>query len=81
MNAITSLWARTGLLWFLANDPGVPAALERCRLLGARSIVVSARGGVVSGIEQASDATAFAFEPGSRLRVKILRPRLSQAAE
>lgn len=48
---------------------------------GARSIVVSARGGVVSGIEQASDSTAFAFEPGSRLRVKILRPRLSQAAE
>jgi uncharacterized protein YjbI with pentapeptide repeats len=58
--------------FFERSSPGIA---------GARSIVVSARGGVVSGIEQASDSTAFAFEPGSRLRVKILRPRLSQAAE
>jgi uncharacterized protein YjbI with pentapeptide repeats len=50
-------------------------------IAGARSVLVSARGGVVSGIEQASDSTAFAFEPGCRLRVKILRPRLSLAAE
>jgi hypothetical protein len=35
----------------------------------------------VGGIEQAPQATVFAFEPGSRLRVKILKPRERAAAE
>ncbi len=50
-------------------------------IVGARSVVVSARGAMVGGIEQAAEATVFAFEPGSRLRVKILRPRERAAAE
>jgi hypothetical protein len=58
--------------FFERSSPGI---------VGAKSIVVSARGAVVGGIEQAPEATVFAFEPGSRLRVKILRPRQRSAAE
>lgn len=58
--------------FFERSSPGI---------VGARSIVVSARGALVGGIEQATEATVFAFEPGSRLRVKILRPRQRAAAE
>jgi len=50
-------------------------------IVGVRSLLVSARGGLVGGIEQVSDGTSFAFEPGCRLRMKILRPRLPAAAE
>jgi hypothetical protein len=48
---------------------------------GARSIVVSARGGLSSGVEQSQEATVFAFEPGCQLRLKILRPTTKAAAE
>jgi uncharacterized protein YjbI with pentapeptide repeats len=58
--------------FFERSSPGI---------VGARSLHVSSRGGLVAGIEQAPDSTVFAFEPGCRLRVKILRPRLPQAAE
>ena len=50
-------------------------------IAGVRSLVVSARGGLVGGIEQDPGGTSFAFEPGCRLRMKILRPRLPVAAE
>ncbi|HEY3494888.1 MAG TPA: pentapeptide repeat-containing protein, partial [Polyangiaceae bacterium] len=58
--------------FFERSSPGIA---------GARSVVVSSRGGIVSGIEQATDATVFAFEPGSRLRVKIHKVTAPQAAE
>jgi uncharacterized protein YjbI with pentapeptide repeats len=48
---------------------------------GARSLSVTSSGAVVGGLEQAEEATLFAFEPGCRLRVKILKPRVRQAAE
>ena len=48
---------------------------------GVRRLVVSARGGVVGAIEQAPEATVFAFEPGCRLRVKIAQSKVGQAAE
>jgi uncharacterized protein YjbI with pentapeptide repeats len=50
-------------------------------IVGVRSLFVSARGGIVGGVEQVSDGTHFAFEPGCRLRMKILRPRVAAAAE
>jgi hypothetical protein len=50
-------------------------------IVGVRSLFVSAEGGVVGGVEQVADGTQFAFEPGCRLRMKILRPRLAAAAE
>jgi uncharacterized protein YjbI with pentapeptide repeats len=50
-------------------------------IVGAERVVVSAKGSLVGGIEQAAQATVFAFEPGSRLRVKILKPREPAAAE
>jgi hypothetical protein len=49
-------------------------------IVGAERVVVSSRGALVGGIEQAPQATTFAFEPGSRLRVKILKPRERAAA-
>lgn len=48
---------------------------------GARSVTVSGSGAMVGGLEQAEGATVFAFEPGCRLRVKILKPRFRAAAE
>jgi uncharacterized protein YjbI with pentapeptide repeats len=50
-------------------------------IAGARSLTVSQTGAIVGGLEQAADATLFAFEPGCRLRVKILKPRVREAAE
>jgi uncharacterized protein YjbI with pentapeptide repeats len=50
-------------------------------IAGARSVTVSGSGSIVGGLEQSRDATLFAFEPGCRLRVKILKPRVPQAAE
>lgn len=44
-------------------------------IVGAERVVVSSRGALVGGVEQSPEATVFAFEPGSRLRVKILKPR------
>jgi hypothetical protein len=48
---------------------------------GVRRLVVSSRGGVVGAIEQAPEATVFAFEPGCRLRVKIAQAKVPEAAE
>jgi uncharacterized protein YjbI with pentapeptide repeats len=54
-------------------------------IVGPRSLVVSARGAMVGAVEQSPEATVFAFEPGCKLRVKILRPAqpqiLPEAAE
>jgi hypothetical protein len=50
-------------------------------IAGVRSLIVSSRGAMVGAIEQARESTTFAFQPGCRLRVKILRPREQQAAE
>ena len=50
-------------------------------IVGVKSLFVSAEGGVVGGVEQIPEGTQFAFEPGSRLRMKILRPRTAAAAE
>jgi hypothetical protein len=40
---------------------------------GPKTLVVSETGALVGAIEQAPGATQFAFQPGCRLRVKILR--------
>lgn len=48
---------------------------------GARSLVVSATGAVLAVLRQPSEATAFAFEPGCRVRMKILQSECPQAAE
>lgn len=48
---------------------------------GARSVTVSGSGAMVGGLQQAEGATLFAFEPGCRLRVKILKPHFRAAAE
>ena len=62
--------------FFERNAPGI---------VGARSLVVSSRGAMVGAIQQAPEATLFAFQPGCRLRVKILQPAvqasLPEAAE
>jgi hypothetical protein len=50
-------------------------------IAGARSVTVSGTGAVVGGLQQAAQATVFAFEPGCRLRVKIMRPPALEAAE
>jgi len=42
-------------------------------IVGPRQLVVSAHGAVVGAVQQAPDNTIFAFEPGCRLRMKILR--------
>jgi uncharacterized protein YjbI with pentapeptide repeats len=43
-------------------------------IVGARKLIVSARGAVVSAIAQSAEATGFAFESGCQLRVKIIPP-------
>jgi uncharacterized protein YjbI with pentapeptide repeats len=48
---------------------------------GARSLVVSSRGAVSAVVQQAEQPTAFAFEPGCRLRIKISQATRAQAAE
>jgi hypothetical protein len=58
--------------FFERSSPGIS---------GARNITVSSSGAVVGGLEQSAEATVFAFEPGCRLRVKILKPRVREAAE
>jgi uncharacterized protein YjbI with pentapeptide repeats len=50
-------------------------------IVAPRSLLVSTHGAVVGSIEQTQESTAFAFEPGCRLRVKILQPRERLAAE
>jgi uncharacterized protein YjbI with pentapeptide repeats len=50
-------------------------------IVGPKSLVVSTGGAVVGSVEQTGESTSFAFEPGCRLRVKILKPRQPLAAE
>jgi uncharacterized protein YjbI with pentapeptide repeats len=47
-------------------------------IVGPKSLVVSARGAMVGAVEQSEETTVFAFQPGCRLRVKILRPAAPQ---
>ena len=42
-------------------------------IVGAREVMVSANGALVASVKQHSELTRFAFERGSRLRVKIIR--------
>jgi len=58
--------------FFERSSPGI---------VGPRSLFVSTHGAVAGSVEQMRESTAFAFEPGCRLRVKILRPREQHAAE
>jgi len=58
--------------FFERSSPGI---------VGPKSLVVSTGGAVVGSVEQTDESTSFAFEPGCRLRVKILKPRLPLAAE
>ena len=44
-------------------------------IAGVRQLRVSSHGAVVSSVEQAADATRFSFEPGSRLRLKIVKSK------
>ncbi len=48
-------------------------------IVGPKSLVVSARGAMVGAVEQSEETTVFAFQPGCRLRVKILRPAAPQS--
>jgi hypothetical protein len=41
-------------------------------IVGARKLIVSARGAVVSAVAQSGEPTGFAFESGCQLRVKII---------
>jgi hypothetical protein len=41
--------------------------------VGARQVMVSASGALVASVQQHAELTRFAFERGSRLRVKIVR--------
>jgi hypothetical protein len=42
-------------------------------IFGPRRLIVSARGALRATVEQASELTQFAFEPGCRLRLEIVR--------
>jgi hypothetical protein len=42
-------------------------------IVGPRELVVSREGAVVASVEQSAALTRFAFERGSRLRVKIVK--------
>ena len=42
-------------------------------IVGARQVMVSANGALVASVKQHAELTRFAFERGSRLRVKIVR--------
>jgi hypothetical protein len=44
-------------------------------IVGPTQLVVNAGGCLVAEVEQAAEATHFAFEPGSNLRVKIRNSR------
>jgi hypothetical protein len=49
--------------FFERHSPGI---------VGARKLMVSARGAVVSAVAQTGEPTGFAFESGCQLRVKII---------
>ena len=44
-------------------------------IIGADQVVVSAGGALVGAVEQPAHSTRFAFEPGCKLRMKILQPK------
>jgi hypothetical protein len=46
-------------------------------IVGARKLMVSARGAVVSTVAQSGEPTGFAFQSGCQLRVKIIPPTSS----
>ena len=48
-----------------ASKKGMPA------IVGAHTVVVSATGALVGAVQQAPEATRFAFEPGCKLRMRI----------
>ena len=50
--------------FFERNSPGI---------LGPRRLAVAGRGAIVATIEQAPELTQFAFERGSRLRLRIVK--------
>jgi uncharacterized protein YjbI with pentapeptide repeats len=50
-------------------------------IVGARKLMVSARGAVVSAIAQNAELTGFAFESGCQLRVKIISPAAVPAGQ
>jgi len=43
-------------------------------IVGPRELIVRSRGVVVAAVKQGSELASLAFEPGSRLRMKVLRP-------
>jgi hypothetical protein len=43
-------------------------------IVGPNKLVVSSRGALVGTVQQTDNPTRFAFEPGCRLRMKIVRP-------
>ena len=52
--------------FFESNSPGI---------VGASQLVVSSGGALVGAVEQPQEMTKFAFEPGCRLRMKLLQPK------
>jgi hypothetical protein len=44
-------------------------------IVGAREVTVSGSGALVASVQQAAALTRFAFERGSRLRVKIVQSK------
>jgi len=42
-------------------------------IVGPREVVVSSKGALVASVQQCTELTRFAFERGSRLRVKIVQ--------
>jgi hypothetical protein len=44
-------------------------------IVGAEQVIVSAGGALVGAVEQPPHSTRFAFEPGCKLRMKILRAK------
>ena len=47
-------------------------------IVGARQLVVSAKGAVVSAIAQTGEPTRFGFEQGCQLRVKLVKPEVKR---
>ncbi|HEU4729147.1 MAG TPA: hypothetical protein VFT22_14680, partial [Kofleriaceae bacterium] len=50
-------------------------------IVGARKLMVSSRGAVVSAVAQSAEPTGFAFESGCQLRVKIIPPGAAPSAK
>ena len=48
-------------------------------IVGARKLMVSSRGAVVSTVAQSGEPTGFAFQSGCQLRVKIIPPNAKPA--